>query len=110
MEVRARLKNARIGTMKIRHIIDMVRGRDVNEALEVLTFLNKKGALIVKKLIESAVANAEQKKVIDIDNLFIKTVFADQGPTIKRWIPRAQGRAAPIKKKMSHINLVLDER
>lgn len=110
MEVKAKLKNARIGTMKARLVVDLVRGRDVNEAIEILTFLNKKGAGIVKKLIESAVSNAENKKVIDLDNLYVKRIFVDQGPAIKRWLPKAQGRAAPIRKKLSSISLVLDER
>ena len=70
----------------------------------------KKGALIIKKLIESAVANADQKKVIDVDSLYIKRLTVDQGPHSHRWMPRAQGRAAPILKKTSHINITLDER
>ncbi len=110
MEVKARLKNVRLGAMKARLIADLVRGRDVNEALEILAFSKKKGGEIVHKLIRSAVANADQKKVIDLDNLYVKRIFVDQGPAIKRWMPRAQGRAAPIRKKLSHINLVLAER
>lgn len=110
MEVSARLKFARIGSQKARLVADVVRGCDVNEAIRKLTFSKNKGALLIKKLIESAVANAETKKVIDIDNLYVKTIFVDQGPAIKRFRPRAQGRAYMIKKKISHINVVLDER
>jgi large subunit ribosomal protein L22 len=110
MEVKARLKHARVSAQKARLVVDLVRGKDVNDALRVLTFLNKKTALLVKKLIESAVANAGQKEVIDVDNLYVKTIYVDQGPMMKRFMPRAQGRATEIKKKMSHINLVLDER
>ena len=110
MEVKARLKFARVGTQKARLVADAVRGKDVNDALRTLTFMPKKSAGLIKKLIESAVANAEQKKVIDIDNLYIKTVTVDKGPHLKRFMPRAQGRASNIRKKMSHINLILDER
>jgi large subunit ribosomal protein L22 len=110
MEVVARLKYTRIGTQKARLVADLVRGKNVSEALKTLTFLNKKGAVLIKKLIESAVANADQKEVIDIDNLFVKTITVDQAPSFKRFRPRAQGRASQIKKKQSHINLVLDER
>ena len=110
MEVKARLKHARVSAQKARLVADLVRGKDVNEALRILTFLNKKTAVLVKKLLESAVANAGQKQVIDVDNLFVKTIYVDQGPVMKRFMPRAQGRATEIRKKMSHINLVLDER
>jgi large subunit ribosomal protein L22 len=110
MEVKASLKYARIGAQKARLVADLIRGKGVNEALKSLTFLDKKGGDLFKKLLESAVANAEQKNVIDVDNLFIKTVFVDQGPSMKRFRPRAQGRAFMVKKKISHINLVLDER
>lgn len=110
MEVKASLKHARIGAQKARLVADIVRGKDVNDALRTLIFMKQKGAGIFKKLIESAVANAENKKVIDIDNLFVKTVYVDEGPSMKRFRPRAQGRAFQIKKKMSHINLILDER
>jgi large subunit ribosomal protein L22 len=110
MEVKASLNYARVGAQKARLVADVIRGKDVNDALKALTFMDKKSAGLFKKLLESAVANAEQKKVIDVDNLFVKTVYVDQGPAIKRFRPRAQGRAFMVKKKMSHINLVLDER
>ena len=110
MEVKAKLRHAKVSAQKARLVADLVRGKDVNEALRALTFLNKKTAGLIKKLIESAVANAGQKQVIDVDNLFVKTITVDQGPMMKRFIPRAQGRATEIKKKMSHINIVLDER
>lgn len=110
MEVKASLKHARIGAQKARQVADTVRGLDVNEAIKSLTFMRKKGAVLFKKLIESAVANAEHKKVIDVDNLYVKTVMVDEGPTLKRFRPRAQGRAFMVKKKLSHINVILDER
>jgi large subunit ribosomal protein L22 len=110
MEVKACLKHARVGAQKARLVADMVRGKDVSDAIKILTFMNKKSALMFKKLIESAVANADQKKTLDLDKLYVKTVWVDQGSVLKRFRPRAQGRASGIKKKMSHINVVLDER
>lgn len=110
MEVKASLKYARVGAQKARLVADMVRGKDVNEAVKTLTFMNKKTAGLVKKLIESAVANAEDKKVMDVDTLYVKSIWVDQGPVMKRFRPRAQGRAFGVRKKMSHINVVLEER
>ncbi|AHI06686.1 50S ribosomal protein L22 [Bdellovibrio bacteriovorus W] len=110
MEVKASLNNARVGAQKARLVVDLVRGKDVNEAVKILTFLNKKSAGMVKKLIESAVANAEHKKVMDIDNLYVKAIWVDQGPVLKRFRPRAQGRAFGVRKKTSHINVVLEEK
>lgn len=110
MEVKASLINARVGAQKARLVVDLVRGKDVNEAIKTLTFLNKKTAGLVKKLIESAVANAEYKKVMDIDNLYVKAIWVDQGPVLKRFRPRAQGRAFGVRKKTSHINVVLEEK
>ncbi len=110
MEVKAKLKYVRMGVFKTRLVADLVRGLDVNEAIRALSFMKQRPAGIIKKLIESAVANAEDKKVIDIDNLYIKSIQVDQGPAMKRFQPRAQGRAFMIKKKQSHINVILDER
>jgi large subunit ribosomal protein L22 len=110
MEVKASLNFARIGCQKARLVADVVRGKDVNEAIRSLTFMKLKGAVLIKKLIESAVANAENKKTIDIDNLYVKTIYVDMGPAIKRFRPRAQGRAFQVKRKISHINVVLDEK
>lgn len=110
MEVKASLKFARVGDQKARIVADLVRGKMVNDAIRILTFDNKKPAQMIKKLVESAVANAEQKQVIDVDNLYIKEILVDKGPFMKRYMPRAQGRASVIRKKSSHISLVLDER
>ena len=110
MEVKASLKFVRIGTQKARIVADMIRGKSVNDAVRILSYENKKAAGLMKGLVESAVANAEQKQVIDVDNLYVKTITVDKGPHLKRFMPRAQGRGNEIKKKMSHINLVLDER
>lgn len=110
MEVKASIKFARMAPRKIRLVADMVRGKDVNEAIQILTFVNKKSAPILKKLVQSAVANADQKKTIDLDTLYVKHISVDQGPTLKRYMPRAMGRASEIKKKTSHVNLILEER
>ena len=110
MEVKASLRFARVGAQKARLVADEIRGKDINEALRILVFMKKKTADLMKKLIESAVANAEVKQVIDVDNLYVKTVYVDEGPTMKRVRPRAQGRAFQVKKKLSHINLVLGEK
>ncbi|MBX2995856.1 MAG: 50S ribosomal protein L22 [Bdellovibrionaceae bacterium] len=110
MEVKASLKNARVGAQKARLVADLIRGKDVSNAIKTLTFLNKKSALMMKKLVESAVANADYKKTIDLDKLFVKTIWVDEGPVLKRFRPRAQGRASGVRKRTSHINVVLDER
>ncbi len=110
MEVKAKLRNVRVGSQKARIVADMIRGRNVNEALKILSFMPQKPAHHLKKLLQSAVANADQAKVVDIDNLYVKYVTIDMGPSLGRFRPRAQGRATPVKKKSSHFNLVLDER
>ena len=110
MEIKVSLKFARIGDQKARIVADMVRGKMVNEAIRLLTYDNKKPSIMIKKLVESAVANAEKEEIIDVDHLYIKKIMVDKGPFMKRHQPRAQGRAFVIKKKSSHINLVLDER
>lgn len=110
MESKASLKYARVGAQKARLVADVVRGKDVNDAVKTLTYLNKKTALMIKKLIESAIANADHKKTMDIDKLYVKSIWVDQGPVLKRFRPRAQGRAFGVRKKTSHINVVLEER
>ena len=110
MEVKASLKYARVGAQKARLVADLVRGKDVSDALKILKFSDKKTAVFIKKLIESAVANADVKGTVDSDNLFVKTISVDAGPSMKRFRPRAQGRAYGVLKKTSHINLVLGER
>lgn len=110
MEVKASLKYARVGAQKARLVADLVRGKDVSDALKILKFSDKKTAVMIKKLIESAVANADVKGTVDSDNLFVKTISVDGGPSLKRFRPRAQGRAYGVLKKTSHINLVLGER
>jgi len=110
MEVRARLRFVRIGPRKARLVADLIRGKGSEEALNILRFTKKAAAKIVTKLLKSAIANATQKKTIDVDRLYVKQITVDQGPTMKRFLPRALGRATTIRKRTSHIQIVLDER
>lgn len=109
METKAVAKYIRITPQKARLIADIVRGMDANTAITTLKFMPKKGAKIIKKVIESAVANADQTSTIDVDTLYIKTIHIDGGPMLKRFRPRAMGRATRILKRTSHITVVVDE-
>ncbi len=109
MEVKAKAKFIRTAPRKARMVTELVKGRGVGEALNILAFTKKAPAKIVAKLLRSAVANADQMKNIDVDTLFIKQITVDQGPTMKRYRPRAMGRATIIRKRMSHITVVLEE-
>jgi large subunit ribosomal protein L22 len=95
---------------KVRLVVDLVRGKKVDEARHILLFTRKYAAGVVAKVLKSAVANAAQNPNIDENTLYVKEIFVDQGPSLKRWRARAQGRAAGIKKRMSHITVVVDER
>ncbi len=110
MEVKAIAKYIRISPRKVRLLMREIRGKKVEEALNLLTFAPQKGAPILRKLINSAVANASQHPDTDVDNLFVKHIFADEGPTLKRFRPRAMGRATRIRKRSSHLTVILDER
>ena len=110
MEVQAHLKYSRVGAQRARLVADLVRGKDVNQAIGLLSFSKKKSAGLIKTLIESAVANAEQKKVMDVDNLYVKTIYVNQGPHLRRYRPGARGQSKPRQKKQSHIYVVLSER
>lgn len=109
MEVRAKLKFVRVAPRKAKLVADLIRGKGSEEALNILTFTKKAAAKIIIKLMKSAIANATQKKNIDVDRLYIKKITVDQGPTMKRYQPRALGRATMIRKRTSHITIVLDE-
>jgi len=109
MEAKAVVKNIRISPQKARLVADMIRGKQVDNALNTLKFTPKKGASIIRKIVESAVANASQNEAIDVDTLFVKKIFIDGGPMLKRIRPRAMGRASRILKRSSHITVVLDE-
>lgn len=108
MKVSAKLSHLRMSPRKVRLVADLVRGLDAKEAETQLKFLTKRGAEPVLKLLNSAVANAQHNFDIEKDNLFISEIQVNQGPTLKRWRARAMGRAAPVMKRTSHINLVLE--
>jgi len=110
MEAKAVAKYIRMSPQKVRLVVDMVRGKKVEEAKQILQFARKYAADPVTKVLLSALANAKQNPDIDENILFVKKIFVDQGPSLKRWRARAQGRAASIKKRTSHITVVLDER
>ena len=109
MEAKAVAKYIRMSPQKVRLVVDLVRGKKVEEAKNILLFTRKYAADPVKKVLLSALANAKQNPNIDENILYVKEIFVDQGPSLKRWRARAQGRAASIKKRMSHITVVLDE-
>lgn len=109
MEVKASLKHLRMSASKVRLVIDVIRKMPVSEALDQLKFINKLAAVSVAKLIRSAIANAENTYHLEKANLFIKEIYSDEGVTLKRWMPRAHGRATEIKKRGCHINLTLAE-
>ncbi len=109
MQVKAHARYIRISPRKIRLIMDEVRGKKVEDALNTLSFMPKKGARILKKVIESAVANAQANANLDVDELRIAKIYADEGPMLKRWRPRALGRATMIRKRTSHLTVILEE-
>ena len=109
MEVAAKLRGARISAQKARLVADQIRGKSVESALEILQFSGKKGADIIKKVLESAIANAEHNDGADIDELKVSTVFVDEGMTMKRIKPRAKGRADRIFKRSCHITVKVAE-
>jgi large subunit ribosomal protein L22 len=109
MRAEATLKYARISAQKARLVADMIRGQRVEQALNTLSFSTKKGAGLVKKVLESAIANAEHNEGADVDELKVASVQVNEGPTMKRIMPRAKGRANRIMKRTSHITLTVSE-
>lgn len=109
MNAKAIHRYARVAPRKVRLVADLVRGMPVSRALEVLQFTRKSSAPVVAKVISSAVANARQKDSVDVDALVISQIFVDQGPMLKRFLPRAMGRATKIQKKTSHITVVVSD-
>ncbi|MAZ86563.1 MAG: 50S ribosomal protein L22 [Cellvibrionaceae bacterium] len=105
MEVAAKLRGAQLSAQKARLVADQIRGKHVEEALDILAFSPKKGAAIVKKVLESAIANAEHNEGADVDELTVSTIFVDEGLTMKRIRPRAKGRADRILKRTCHITV-----
>ena len=109
-ESRAKLSYARISSRKVKIVIDMIRNKSVGEALAILKLTPKAASEIVEKLLNSAIANAENNHEMDVEKLYVAEIFANQGPTLKRIRPRAQGRAFRIRKRTSHITVVLKEK
>ncbi len=110
MQVDAKLMFARISPQKARLVADQVRGIPVDKALKILTFSNKKGAAVLKKVLESAIANAEHNEGADVDELRVAAVMVDEGPSQKRVHARAKGRANHVVKRTSHIRLTVSNR
>ena len=107
MQVQAILKGARLSAQKARLVADQVRGKNVEEALDLLTHSTKKGADVIKKLLNSAIANAEHNEGADVDELKILKIYVDEGMTMKRIMPRAKGRADRILKRSCHISIIV---
>ena len=110
MEAKAHARYIRISPRKVEVVLDQVRGKSIDEALAILRYMPQKGARITEKLIQSAAANAENNHDLNPDALYVKASYVDEGPTMKRFRPRARGRADRIRKRTSHITVVLEER
>jgi len=110
MESTAKARHIRIAPRKVRLVMDMVRGKSVEEALQTLGLVRKAASPVIAKVIKSAIANAENNHDMSTDGLFVTRAFVDEGPTMKRFMPRAMGRATTIRKRTSHITVVLSEK
>jgi large subunit ribosomal protein L22 len=110
MEAKAVAKKVRIASRKVRLVVDLIRGKQVGEAVAILRHTPKSASLVVEKLLNSAIANAEHNYELEPNNLYIKEAFVDEGVTLKRFRPRAMGRASRINKRTSHITLVVAEK
>ena len=109
MQAKAVAKTVRIAPRKVRLVLDLIRGKEVGEAMSILQLTNKRSSPVVDKLIKSAVANAEHNYDMDVDHLIVSEAYADEGPTLKRFRPRAQGRATKINKRTSHVTIIVAE-
>jgi large subunit ribosomal protein L22 len=109
MEVSAKLTGAQISAQKVRLVVDQIRGKGVEQALDILEFSNKKGADLIKKILNSAIANAEHNEGADVDDLKVSTIFLDEGRPLKRLRPRAKGRADRILKRSCHITVKVSD-
>lgn len=109
MEAKAVARYIRMSSRKARYVADLIRGKKVEDALDVLAFTPRRASNTVSRLLKSAIANAGQNESIDVDTLYVKKIFVDEGPMLKRFRPRAMGRAARIRKRTSHITVILDE-
>jgi large subunit ribosomal protein L22 len=110
METRAKTKFLRVSPRKVRLVVDQIRGKEVEAALNILKFTPKRSAAIVSKVLRTAIANAESTQSVDVDRLYVKQVTVDGAGMWKRFMPRAQGRATRIRKRLSHVTIVIDER
>ncbi|MSU75437.1 MAG: 50S ribosomal protein L22 [Candidatus Magasanikbacteria bacterium] len=107
LEVTAQLRYYRMGPRKMRLLVDLVRGKRAERALSIFSVINKRGALPLRKLLASAIANAKHNHSLVSENLYIKSMTVDGGPVLKRWMPKAHGRATPVRERTSHIKLTL---
>lgn len=110
MEAKAVARSVRIAPRKVRLVVDLIRGKKVGEAISILKHTPKAASSVVEKVLMSAIANADHNNNMDVDNLVVSKVFVDQGATLKRFRPRAQGRASRIHKRTSHITVVVTEK
>ena len=110
MEVKATAKSVRQSPRKVRLVLDLIRGKDLEEARAILKFTPRSSSPIILKVLNSATANATHNHNLDEDKLYVKACWADEGRTLKRWMPRAKGQASPINKRQCHITVVVDER
>ena len=110
MQAKAHARYVRIAPRKVKLVIDLIRGKEVGEAISILRHTPKAASPVVEKLLNSAIANAEHNYSMNVNNLVIKEAYVNQGPTMKRFRPRAQGRATRINKRTSHITLVVSEK
>lgn len=110
MEAKAHARSIRISARKVKLVIDLIRGKQVGEAIAILRHTPKSASPVVEKLLNSAIANAEHNYSMDVNSLYVSEVFVNQGPTMKRFRPRAMGRASRINKRTSHISLVVSEK
>ena len=109
MEATARVRFLRVAPRKVRYLADIIRGKPVGEALDLLAFTPRAAAKPLSKLLQSAVSNAEQKGISDVDQMVVSDIQVDGGPVLRRWLPRAMGRATRIDKRTSHVRLKLGE-
>lgn len=109
MEAKAVVRHVRMSPRKMRIVANMVRGKRVDEAMGLLKLLPKKGAYVIRKLLISAVANAEQQGEVDVDKLLVRDCNVDNGPILKRWMPRSMGRANRIQRRTSHVTVVVKD-
>ncbi len=109
MEARAVVRHVRMSPRKMRVVANLVRGKRVDEAMSLLKLMPKKGAVVIRKLLISAVANAEHQRELDVDKLIIRDCNVDNGPILKRWMPRSMGRANRIQRRTSHVTVVVKD-